>query len=69
LYEKAPGTRTLTVTGRYFEARRRRHEVWVTFAVQPVGSRLYGFHDTNTKKCGMGSGDFYSCDGFSRAFR
>jgi hypothetical protein len=68
-YEKAPGRRTLTVTGRYFEARRRRHKVWVTFAVQPVGSRLYGFRDTNTKKCQKQSADFYGCDGFSRVFR
>ncbi len=57
------------VTGHYFEHRRRKHEVWVTFAVQPVGNRLYGFRDTNTKKCQKQSADFYSCDGFSRVFR
>ncbi|HEY1515875.1 MAG TPA: hypothetical protein VGF91_05630 [Solirubrobacteraceae bacterium] len=43
--------------------------MWVTFAVQPVGNRLYGFHDTNTKKCQKQSADFYSCDGFSRVFK
>jgi hypothetical protein len=41
----------------------------VTFAVQPVGNGLYGFHDTNTKKCQKQSADFYSCDGFSRVFK
>lgn len=69
LYKKTPGRRSLTVTGRYFEHRRRGHLVWVTFAVQPVGARLYGFRDTNTKKCQKQPGDFYSCDGFSREFR
>lgn len=69
IYKKAPGTRTLTVTGRYFERSRHRHLVWVDFAVQPVGSRLLGFHDTNTRKCQKQSADFYGCDGFSREFR
>ncbi len=41
----------------------------MTFAVQPVGNGLYGFHDTNTKKCQKQSADFYSCDGFSRVFK
>lgn len=68
-YKRNGGRRALTATGQYFERVRRRHKVWVTFAVQPVGSGLYGFHDTNTKKCQKQSADFYSCDGFSRVFK
>lgn len=68
-YKRTAGRRSLTVTGQYFERRRRRHKVWVTFAVQRVGSKLYGFHDSNRKKCLKQPGDFYSCDGFSRVFR
>jgi hypothetical protein len=69
VYERTAGSRSLTVTGNYFERRRRRHKVWVTFAVQPVGNRLSGFHDTNIKKCQKQSADFYSCNGFSPVFR
>jgi hypothetical protein len=69
VYEKISGQRSVTVAGRYFERRRQRHEVWVTFAVQPVGGTLSGFHDRNRRKCQIGSGDFYSCEGFSGVFR
>jgi hypothetical protein len=68
-YKQISGRRSVTVTGRYFERRRRRHEVWVTFAVEPVGGKLSGFHDRNRRKCPIGAGDFYSCDGFSGVFR
>jgi hypothetical protein len=67
VYERTTGRRSLTVTGTYFERRRNWHKLWAIFVVQPLGATLHGFHDTNTRKCGLLPGDDYSCDGFSTA--